>query len=356
MKKTFLFFFLTIPFFTSTISFAGSFDENLSKISGCDDFFPCQQAGQAESKVKKSFQGKLGVGFDADPAPLPPKLQRPRITGFERLQLGRRAQPENTESSASASPESKNVSGENQGSKQSTNEMQSWNGFSKNTSQDSNNDSGRLHMGGSSIHGSSPNVKGGLLYSDESPSINAGTQKLSQEFGSESSVAKFVSHPVEQNRRSESSATHREIASSDPSNGGHHFPANANTNNLINSGSGSSRVKAIPSQGTLLGQIATALKDGLNSFWGGLSHSSVPEPNTGQGGQNPSQQKHQYANTKIKSHELLRANFEKYKRGLANSIEFGDSSTFIFERICEQYRVYAKTNRIPSHKAECPMN
>lgn len=57
-----------------------------------------------------------------------------------------------------------------------------------------------------------------------------------------------------------------------------------------------------------------------------------------------------------KPSDIIRENFYKNfrKRGLANSLEFENSQTSLFQKVCEHYDNYARSQNIPDNRKHCP--
>ncbi len=196
-----------------------------------------------------------------------------------------------------------------------------------------------------------PNVRGGLLYADdekEENKISAG-QGLNASSPTLQNIPGAKIDPVAQNRQNggESAPLASGLAASalnlleggSESGSGGSGGSTAEPESLL-----SKLVKAVGADhffsspggafGSLLGQ-----KNSASTLSGGAAQSKLPPS---QGLRDPK--------------DILRENYEKYRRGLASQLEFGSSQSFLFQNMCQHYINYAQKNRIPKNDSPCPLN
>lgn len=344
-----------VIFLVGMESFARSIDENFVKITECDEFFPCQSSG--ESTVKRAFRENLGVQFVADPPPLPPAPRRVRAV----------VAPNENRSNVAPKPrpnpkdETKVTSTTGEGGKEAL--------FQKESSQNSqspyygggfgNNSEamgldGGIHAGSASSLGSGPELKNRYLYSDDSETQSTGEGASGR--SSLSTLAALTGNSVQPTQLNKANNS---LSNTDSNHLNLHPNGGSAPTGIAQPTSGNKpRASGKIGNGNPLSQLAEFLKEGLHSFWGGKgegSHSlaesgSVPMAK----GRKASAAK---GGAGDKDHrKLLMDEFAKYKRGLANSLEFGGANGFIFEQVCQQYQTYAKSNQINYGQSQCPLN
>lgn len=224
--------------------------------------------------------------------------------------------------------------------------------------------SGETYDGRGFIAGSMPGkadskIHAGLLYSDDASA--PGTNDKPKDFAMvEPSGTAFnalkPTNPVDQNRQNHTGND------DSGSSGGSGMGGAAGLGAMGASGSPAKGAGKGKSSGqSLLGSIAERLKEGLNNFMGlGSGSGSGGAGDTGRGlaslNGKDKNGKLGAAGFGKDPRGLLKANFDKFNRGYANSLEFGDSSSFLFQSMCQHYIDYARANRIPNGKRPCPSN
>jgi len=199
--------------------------------------------------------------------------------------------------------------------------------------------------------GTSPNVKGGLLYADDEPAKISAGQGVAGATPALQAAAQPKIDPVSQNRNN----------SADPASGGSGVAASGlapSALSLLNGDSGGgARSGGAPAGESFLSRLAKAV--GADQFFSGPKGDSGGSSLMGKsGGLNTAQQGKALpaAQALMDPKDILRANYDKYQRGLASQLEFGSSQSFLFQNMCQHYLTYAQRNRIPKNDSPCPRN
>lgn len=333
---------------------------DLSEAWRCDMIINqnCTDAGGDFSQVRDTMKQNVGItvntGKLAAPMPVGINVQ---LTPAARKRVAEVAPPSKR---APAGPDADSSSvkpgGEAETTKSSTTGTGAANGFGLGGfgNGDSGGSADGFDLGTSGAGGSptKPMMVNGVPYvnhDEDSPKIDTNIEKSGG-----SGIGSPTMTAAELNRKNS------ELGSNDGSSRGRTPASSAGAGLLGGSGGGTGKGGRAKGAGqSLIAAIAERLKDGVNSFMGlggdggskGLDSNGNPLPGAKGKGANP----RMLANGRDPK-DILRANFDKYKRGLANRLEFGDSNSFLFQSMCQHYIDYAKANRIPNNAGPCPMN
>ncbi len=334
-------------FFVIFISYSFSFAEemDISFIYRCDDMY-CNGGGAAPNV--EGLRDRVGVIIP--PASVSaPQLPRTRListTAPAPPRVGGGGTPNPT---AGAGPVSD--TGE-QGGQQENVQASSANGQGPAGSMGG---SGGVGSGYSSPTmpggGTSPNVKGGLLYADDEPSEISAGQGVSGSTPAFQAAAQPKVDPVSQNRNN----------SADPASGGSGPAASGlapSALSLLNGGGGGggSRGGAPAAGESFLSRLAKAV--GADQFFSSPKGSSGGSSSLAKRGNTAGQPGQALPATQalMDPKDILKANYDRYRRGLASQLEFGSSQSFLFQSMCQHYLTYAHRNRIPKNDSPCPRN